>query len=189
MPIIRAAKPITDNQLPDVITRDPEATAIANAAINAHLAAVDPHLQYPTQARGDARYLRYFNSFEDTIIPPINLAANTWHELGNARNIGEQGRGSTWFINIYFQHEAPPGTPNQPYFQYCGAGALGAIFWQADLLSNQGIEIAMEAHNEADFTARIRFGRGQARKVELFLPRPINIASPGFGKISGVRVQ
>jgi hypothetical protein len=186
MSITNLSSFVPESEIDPAVARDTE----FQTADQAHINAVDPHLQYATQARGDARYLRYFNSFEDTITPPINLAANTWHEMGNARNVGEQGRGSTWLINIYFQYEAPPGTANQPYFQYCGAGILGAIFWQADLLSNQGIEIPVEAHNEADFTARIRFGRGQARKVELFLPRPINIAaSPGHGKISGVRVQ
>jgi hypothetical protein len=46
--------PIADADIPATIARDAETTAI----MNAHLAAVDPHPQYATQARGDARYFR-----------------------------------------------------------------------------------------------------------------------------------
>ena len=46
--------PIADGALPESIARDAEFID-ADAA---HLAAIDPHLQYATQARGDARYFR-----------------------------------------------------------------------------------------------------------------------------------
>ena len=117
------------------------------------------------------------------------MAANTWQELGSARNWGEQGKGAMWDIGIYFQYIDAAGGSNQPYFQYYGAGKLGAIFWQADLLTNQGLEIPFEAHNEADFTARIRFGRGQSRKLEIAPSRAINIVAPGFGRITGIRTM
>ena len=45
-------KPIADEDLPPGVARDAETIA----AINAHLAATDPHLQYATQAGADARY-------------------------------------------------------------------------------------------------------------------------------------
>src|SRR4028119_1097585 len=45
--------PIADADIPGTIARDAEVTA----AMNAHVGEVDPHLQYPTQARGDARYI------------------------------------------------------------------------------------------------------------------------------------
>jgi hypothetical protein len=44
--------PITDADLPGSITRDTELIT----TIDAHLAAIDPHPQYATQARADARY-------------------------------------------------------------------------------------------------------------------------------------
>jgi hypothetical protein len=44
--------PITDADIPAAIARDSELTA----AMNAHLAASDPHSQYGTQARTDERY-------------------------------------------------------------------------------------------------------------------------------------
>jgi hypothetical protein len=182
--LINITGQILDSQIPDPIARDTE----TESAISAHEMKADPHLQYTTQARGDARYARYYNSFEEVLLPPFNLAANTWQELGSARVVGQQGAGTTWLVNVYFQY-VPDGTTPQPYYQYCGAGILGIVFWQADLLINQGIEIPMEAHNEADFTARIRFGRGQSRKLEISPSRAINITAPGFGKISGLRLQ
>lgn len=45
--------PITEPQIPQPIARDAEVTA----AINAHVAATDPHTQYLLQSEGDARYL------------------------------------------------------------------------------------------------------------------------------------
>lgn len=49
--------PIADADIPDSLARDTE-YQLADAA---HIAATDPHLQYPTQARGDARYVRKFS--------------------------------------------------------------------------------------------------------------------------------
>ena len=46
--------PIAETDLPASIARDAEYVA----ADKLHVDAIDPHLQYPTQARGDARYLR-----------------------------------------------------------------------------------------------------------------------------------
>jgi hypothetical protein len=51
--------PIADADLPASIARDAEFIA----ADLAHVNAVDPHLQYPTQARGDARYVRKFSQY------------------------------------------------------------------------------------------------------------------------------
>ena len=46
-------KALTESDLPGTMSTDAEVTA----AIAAHVAATDPHLQNPTQARGDARYI------------------------------------------------------------------------------------------------------------------------------------
>lgn len=46
--------PITEQQIPQMIARDAE----TKEAIDGHVTATDPHLQYATQARGDARYFR-----------------------------------------------------------------------------------------------------------------------------------
>jgi len=45
--------PISESQMPQSMATDAEVTK----AFTTHLAAADPHLQYPTQARGDARYI------------------------------------------------------------------------------------------------------------------------------------
>ncbi|WP_293360946.1 MULTISPECIES: hypothetical protein [unclassified Microcoleus] len=56
--------PITEPQVPGAIARDSEVAA----AINAHLAAADPHAQYLLQAEGDARY-RLAGALTDADIP------------------------------------------------------------------------------------------------------------------------
>ena len=126
--------------------------------------------------------------FESPAISPINLIANQWQEIGPAFQFGELGKGTLWDILVYFQYIDTSGISLQ-YYQYCGGGTLAAIYWQADFQTNEGILISsFEAHNEPDFTARIRFGRGnQLRKVEIKPDRAINIVAPGFLKVSGVR--
>lgn len=176
--------PIADADLPASIARDAEYIA----ADIAHLNATDPHLQYPTQARADARYVRLFNSFEQLIPAPINWQANTWQALGNSIVAGELSKPALWDVCVYVQYVDTSNNTMQPYFQYCGGGTLAAIYWQADVLTNEGISVPFEAHNEADFTARLRFGRGnQFRKLEIKPDRTITITSPGFCIISGVR--
>lgn len=58
-------KAIADADIPSGIARDPEVTA----AINAHLAAADPHAQYLLQAEGDARYRQRATPLADADIP------------------------------------------------------------------------------------------------------------------------
>ena len=164
--------PITEPQIPSAIARDTETAA----AIAAHVAAPNPHPQY----------LRILNNFEDTVNGPINLSANTWQSVGNSRVIGEQGVGATWIVNVYFEYNVEGII--QKYFQYCGSGIIGAIFWQADFLTSEGIPLAVETHNEHDFTLRFRFGNGQARKVELKPDKDVSIVAPGFLKLSGIRI-
>jgi len=184
---LNPAKPITAADLPPENAMDAEYIA----ADKAHTDATDAHLQYATQARGDARYMRYSNSFAETIAAtiavPIKLTTNVWNEVGTARIVGEQGKGASWDVGVYFEYTDTSGGPNYNYYQYFGSGTLGVIFWQADLLINEGVEIPLETHNENDFTARIRFGRGQARKLEIKPSRTIDIATPGFLRITGVR--
>jgi hypothetical protein len=67
--------PIADSDIPGGIARDIEVTA----AINAHLAATDPHTQYPTQAEADARYFRGRSQLH-TLNPP-NLAAGELYKI------------------------------------------------------------------------------------------------------------
>jgi len=61
--------------------------------IAAHVAATDPHLQYPTQARGDARYVRKYGQYfraapsvsqevAQNVITKINFDTIT-HNVGN----------------------------------------------------------------------------------------------------------
>ncbi len=65
MPVRRAPKPITDADIPALIARDAEYVA-ADAA---HVAAVDPHPIYLTQAEGDGRYRQTAVALTDTDIP------------------------------------------------------------------------------------------------------------------------
>lgn len=172
--------PITEQQMPQPIARDQE----YQAADQAHLAATDPHLQYPTQARADERYLRKIRNFDFTASGPFTHTTNQWNIVSPDFIFGELGIGSTWAINLYWQLDS------STFNNYCGAGILGCIYWQADLLANSGLLLPVEAHNEADFTCRIRIGRGNGlRKLELLPDRTINIASPGFFRASGVRLQ
>ena len=71
--------PIADSDIPSGIARDTELTAAIIAAINAHLAATDPHTQYATQAKGDARYFRGRSQLH-TLDPP-SLAANELYKI------------------------------------------------------------------------------------------------------------
>ncbi|WP_293341080.1 tail fiber domain-containing protein [Microcoleus sp. CAWBG58] len=57
--------PITEPQIPGAIARDSEVTA----AVNAHLAAADPHAQYLLQSEGDARYRQSSTALTDADIP------------------------------------------------------------------------------------------------------------------------
>lgn len=56
---------IPDSRIPAGIARDTETTA----AINAHIAAVDPHPIYLTQAEGDGRYRQTTTALTDADIP------------------------------------------------------------------------------------------------------------------------
>lgn len=165
--------PVTEQNLSASIARDTEFIE----ADKAHLNAPHPHSQY----------LRIIDTYDSDAIAPISLAGNTWKEVGPTKIFGQQGVGATWILQVYMQYVETDGT-SFAYYQYCGSGVLGAIFWQADTLTNEGIVIPNEAHNEADFTLRVRLGRGQARKVELKPDRAISIAAPGFLKVSGVRI-
>jgi len=72
---LNPSAPIADFDIPASITRDTE----MSAAITAHLNAADPHLQYATQARGDARYFRGRSQIH-TLNPP-NLAAGELYKI------------------------------------------------------------------------------------------------------------
>jgi len=159
---------ITEPQIPAAIARDAEvASAIAN-----HEAKTDPHPQY----------LVGVDSFSFIVNAP-NIAANIWQPIGNTVIFGEPGKGASWLINVYIQHSAIS------WHQYCGAGILGAIWWHADETPNPGIEILMEAHNEQEFFCGVRLERGINRGIGVKPSRQVNIASPGFLQIRGVRLQ
>jgi predicted FMN-binding regulatory protein PaiB len=65
MGVKRAPIPLTDTDIPAAITRDTEVTA----AINAHVAAADPHPVYLTQTEGDGRYRQSATALSDADIP------------------------------------------------------------------------------------------------------------------------
>lgn len=160
---------ITEPQIPAAIARDAEVAS----AIASHATSTNPHPQYVVGV----------NSFAFIVNAP-NLAANVWQAIGNNVVFGELGKGASWLINVYIQHSI------NNWHQYCGAGILGAIWWHADAFPNPGIEILMEAHFEQEFFCGVRFGIGSnTRKIEVKPSRQINIASPGFLEIRGVRLQ
>jgi hypothetical protein len=166
---LKNLNPLTPADLPPENALDIE----FQAADQAHVNAVDPHSQY----------LRKLNNFSFTVLPPIAFAANIWVPVGGDLQPGELGMVASWIVSLYWQLDASPFT------NYGGAGVLGAIYWQADQLINEGILIPVEAHNEADFSCRVRFGRGNGlRKLEIKPDRNINISSPGFFRVSGVRI-
>ena len=51
---LNPSKALTEADMPSGMATDAEVTT----ALNAHTSAIDPHLQYATQARGDERYFR-----------------------------------------------------------------------------------------------------------------------------------
>jgi hypothetical protein len=134
-----------------------------------------------------SQYVKKPRSYDSGNITPITLTANSWQPIGSAYQFGELGKGTFWDIMIYFQYPDPGGGINQPYFQYCGGASLCAIYWQADFLTNEGVlAVPVETHNEADFTARIRFGQGNGlRRVEANLSRGVTIGTGGFCRVTG----
>ena len=112
---LNSPKAITDADIPAAIARDSEVTA----AINGHLAATDPHLQYPTQARGDMRYLRKYDHFFRAA-PSVsqNIIANTPTKIffdSVTSNVGNQFANSrltslgaeSWRITTNIECELP----------------------------------------------------------------------------------
>ncbi|MEG4944631.1 hypothetical protein, partial [Microcoleus sp. F4-D5] len=84
---------LTDADIPSVIARDSEVTA----AINAHLAAADPHAQYLLQSEGDARYRQSSTAFFATApLPTANVAGNS---IAFSWNSVEQGLGIAELCN------------------------------------------------------------------------------------------
>jgi hypothetical protein len=166
---LKNLNPLTEADIPAPIARDSE---VADA-IATHVATLNPHIQY----------LRILQSF-NFVIQPVAFAANVWQAIGSDTQFGELGVTASWDITLYWQLD------NSTFTNYGGAGKLGAIYWQADQLINEGILIPVEAHNEADFSCRVRFGRGNGlRKLEIKPERNINISSPGFLRASGFRLQ
>ena len=115
--------PIADADLPSSIARDAEYLA-ADAA---HLGATDPHLQYPTQERGDIRYVRRFGqSFKAAPTVPQQIPASTATNVVPTKinfptiisNIGNQFANSrltaleteTWQITTYILFDLPLNT-------------------------------------------------------------------------------
>src|SRR4028118_323122 len=62
---LNPSKPLTEADMPPGMATDTE----TSTAIAAHVAATDPHTQYPTQAEGDARYFRGRSQIH-TLDPP-----------------------------------------------------------------------------------------------------------------------
>jgi hypothetical protein len=150
---------VRDSQIPEAIARDVEV---------------------------ESQYVKKISSFDSGAISPVTFTANTWQAIGSSMVFGEQGAPAFWDVVVYFEYVDSNNT-TFPYFQYCGGASLAAIFWNADALTNEGVPVAFEAHIDPDFSARLRFGRGQSRKVELKIDRAISIVAPGFMQIKGVR--
>jgi|SRR5919199_3863032 hypothetical protein len=161
--------PIADADLPASIARDSE----IDAAIAAHLAATDPHSQYLTPAE----FLTADFFFQ---VSAPNLVANTWQDIGPSLVLGEQGKPTVWDVTLYFQY--PNGTSLVDYWQYCGSGVLGCVFWKANGLGD-GVPIVVETHTDLPYIIKIRGGLGQARKLQVNPDRSINIAAPGFMRV------
>jgi hypothetical protein len=161
--------PIADADIPATIARDTETVA----AVTAHVSAIDPHPQYLTQSE-----LLTSDFFLQISAP--NLIENTWQDVGSAIALGELGKPTVWLVTLYFQY--PNGDSLIDYWQYCGAGILGAIFWKANSLS-EGCTITLEAHTEFAYTIKVRGGIGRSRKIQLNPDRNINIAAPGFLRV------
>lgn len=73
MPITNLNELIAPGEIDPAMASDGE----VSAAIAAHLAATDPHLQYATQARGDARYFKG-RTQQHTFNPPPIPAGQYW---------------------------------------------------------------------------------------------------------------
>ena len=70
---LRNLNPISAADLPDTVATDAE----FKAADKAHIDAVDPHLQYATQERGDARYVRkHGQTFKAALSAPQDIPVN-----------------------------------------------------------------------------------------------------------------
>lgn len=166
---LNPAVPIADADLPASITRDTE----LDNKIAAHLAAIDPHTQYLTQNE----FLTSDFFFQ---VSAPNLIGNIWQDVGPSLALGTAGVPTVWLITLYFQY--PNGTNLVDYWQYCGAGILGCVFWKANSPS-EGCSIIVETHTEFAYTIKVRGGLGQARKLQLNPDRDINIAAPGFLRV------
>jgi hypothetical protein len=160
--------PITEPQIPQLIARDIE----IEQAIRAHLPG-DPHPQYLTQSKN------LTSDFFFQVSAP-NLAGNTWQDVGPQLVLGERGKPTVWEITLYFEY--PDGNSLVDFWQYCGSGTLGCVFWKANSPS-EGCTIVVEAHTEFAYTIKARGGLGQARRLQLNPDRNINIAAPGFLRV------
>ena len=110
---LNPSKALTEEDMPSTMATDAETTG----AINAHLAAADPHLQYPTQARGDARYFRkYAQSFKVANNSSQTLTTGTGNKIlfpSISSNVGSQFANSrltaleteVWQISTYITLE------------------------------------------------------------------------------------
>jgi hypothetical protein len=111
---LNPSTPLADADIPGNIARDSETAA----ALTAHLAAPDPHLQYATQARGDARYVRkYDQRFKcapsvSQPLPSSQLTKIIGTEILDIGNQFANGRltaleNETWEIKTYITFELP----------------------------------------------------------------------------------
>ena len=87
---LNTAVALTNSDIPAAIARDAEVTA----AMNAHLAASDPHSQYLLPSEGDARYrLSSTAFFTAAPLPPGSVAGNSiaisWNSVQGGLGIAE----------------------------------------------------------------------------------------------------
>lgn len=96
---------IPDSRIPSGIARDTETLA----AINAHLAAADPHPQYLTQPEGDALYPKFLRKILTSTIPSTaNAMLTVPHGLAASKIIAFSS-----FVLVYpgniSEARIPPG--------------------------------------------------------------------------------
>ncbi|NQE37527.1 hypothetical protein [Microcoleus asticus] len=170
------SNPITEPQIPQPIARDAEVTA----AINAHLAASDPHAQYLLQSEGDARYEYRAGLASKSIAGPLNYPANTWSSLGTFPGFpfGVQGSPSAIVVGISFNVDVV-----SPWQQSVCAGLLGPCWWQPASVADQGVRVPLEVHNLSGFFINLRAGRFSQDLRDLQINPESAILIPSTGRV------
>jgi hypothetical protein len=149
--------PITEAEIPGAIARDTEVTAAINAAINAHLVAIDPHSQYLLPSEADARYRPTSTAFFTSApFPTANVAGNSiafsWNSVavnqGTAELCNYAGLGGGDAFNFFRMAGNPIAAPSLSH-RISRIDIAGAYIQSSDrrlktnLSAAPGIEVIM----------------------------------------------